>query len=69
MTETECWVGVDLVDSGGDWVVGCGFGHCRNGSRCRGRNLVHLTGSDGRGEHRLHGGSDRLVELMYGLAD
>ena len=35
------------MDCGAEWVVGCGFGHCQNGSRCQGQNPVHLKGFDG----------------------
>ena len=71
MMERECWAGVELVDAGGYCVVvvGGGIGHCRNGSHCRGRNLVHLKGSHGRFENRVHDGNDRLVELVYSLED
>ena len=62
----ECWAGVEWVDGGGDC---CGFGHCRNGSRRRGRNPVHLKDFDVHFQVRVQHGSDRLVELLNGLED
>ena len=60
---------MEWVDGGGEWVVGYGFGHCRNGSRCQGRNPVRSKHFDGHFQVPVHDGSDRLVEFEYGLED
>lgn len=67
LVECEGWVEWEVA--GGKWVVGYDCGHYQNGSRCRGRNLVHLNGVDVRWQALLHDGSDRLAELVVGLED
>ena len=57
------------MDCGAEWVVGCSFGHCQNGSCCQGQNPVHLKGFDGHFQIFAHHDSGLLVESVYGLED